>query len=108
MKRRTTLVALALMLAAALPGFTQEQAAPAPKAARPSRKKPLAKLPLSQMVNLNKASKESLGKLKGVTAPMAAQIVAMRPYRTKSELVTKLVLPRAVYEVIKHQVYAGQ
>ena len=106
---RTTLLALALTLAAALPGFAQDPAAAAaPKAARPSRKKPLVKLPLSRLVNLNKANKEALGKLKGVTAPMAAQIVAMRPYHTKSELVTKLVVPRDVYEGIKHNVYAGQ
>jgi DNA uptake protein ComE-like DNA-binding protein len=120
---------LALTLAAALPGLAQAQAAPAPaapkaapspaapkaapspkapKGARPSRKQPLAKLPVSQMVNVNKANKEALGKLKGVTVPMAAQIIAMRPYRTKTELVTKLVVPRDVYEGIKHKVYAGQ
>jgi competence protein ComEA len=54
-----------------------------------SRDKPL---------DLNKASREQLIALPGVTAAEADKIVAGRPYDDPSELMTRRILPKATYE----------
>lgn len=58
-------------------------------------------------LNINKASAAQLAKLPGVTDSHAKAIVKGRPYRSKEDLVAKKVLPQALYDEIKGNVYAG-
>jgi hypothetical protein len=57
-------------------------------------------------VDLNSASRKELMTLPGIGAKEAAQIVANRPYLTKTELVSKNVLPVGPFLSLRHLVVA--
>ena len=59
-------------------------------------------------VDLNTATKEELDALPGIGASYAQKIIDGRPYKSKSELVGKGVLPSSSYDKIKDQVTARQ
>lgn len=89
-----------------------EEPTPGKAVARPPRpklvdKKKKEKIPYSQRLNLNAATREELKKLPGVTDEYATKILAARPYTSKTELVLKKVIPTTVYFLIKDQVGAG-
>ena len=58
-------------------------------------------------LNLNAAKAAELERLPGVDAARARAIIKGRPYRSKEELLTKKILPQAVYEEMKGNVFAG-
>jgi len=112
----TTLSASGLFLAASL-AMAQN--------AQPDVKPPVAKQPVvrsktpigraekaktkgaTNMLDLNRASKDELKKLPGVTDALADKIIAGRPYLTKARLVTQNVVSMGVYQGIKDKVVAG-
>lgn len=59
-------------------------------------------------VNLNKASREDLLTLPGLTDREANSIVADRPFRDTHELVTRRIVNREEYDKIKDRIIAGQ
>ncbi len=67
-----------------------------------------AKVQKAQLVDINSASKAQLATLPGITPAYAAQIVASRPYGSKSHLTTRGILPRDVYERLKDKIVARQ
>ncbi len=69
----------------------------------PSPRKPQA---VTHHVDINSASRQELMTLPGIGPKEAARIVANRPYLTKTELVTKGVLPMGPFLSLKHQVVA--
>jgi len=93
------------MLAAAAIALPAAGAPAASGAASPSRVAP-ATTPVQYYVDLNSASRKELMTLPGIGAAEAAKIIANRPYLTKSELVTKNVLPIGPFLSVKHLVVA--
>jgi competence protein ComEA len=61
----------------------------------------------NKAIDINKASREDLLTLPGVTEHEADRIIAQRPYDDAHDLVTRRVLPQAEYEKIRDRVIAG-
>ena len=76
-------------------------------APRPAAKVKAKAKPAIAQVDINRASKDDLKKLPGITDALAEKIIAGRPYLTKSRLVTQKVIPEGTYMAIKDQVMAG-
>lgn len=94
-------------------GEAQEPVKPSAKStAKPvhpkgrSRRSP-SKLPMSQRIDINSATKEELMKLPGIFAAEADKIIAHRPYGTKTGLLEFAGLTGAQYFGIKDLVRTG-
>lgn len=60
-------------------------------------------LAAENLLDLNSASQEDLSKL-GVDGEMSNRIVDNRPYRSKLDLLSRMVIPAGAYELIKNHI----
>ena len=98
-------VLAALIMVSAL-SFAQ-----APKPAKepaPAKKEHATASAKHELVDLNSATKEQLAALPGIGDAYADKIIASRPYKSKSELKSKKIIPSATYGKISGKVIAKQ
>lgn len=58
-----------------------------------------------QALDLNTISRESLLELPGIDDDLAERILDNRPYRSKFDLLNRLVVPDTVYRQIKNRIF---
>ena len=93
MTRTLSLLVVAL-LALTAPSLAQTRPAPA------------APPPASSLIELNRASRDDLMTLDGIGEVRADAIIRARPFKAKTELVERRLIPESLYEKIADKVTA--
>ena len=93
MRARLLTIGLALLLGAAT-AVAQTRTTPAPAA------------PAASLIDINSASRDDLMTLEGIGEVRADAIIRARPFKAKTELVERRIVPEALYEKIADKVFA--
>ena len=105
MRQKRSLTIMASILSTALMAATLSFGqAPQPKPAK--EKAPAATSAKHELVDLNTATKEELVAVPGIGDAYADKIIAGRPYKSKSELKSKKIVPADTYNKIASHVIA--
>ncbi|MFZ2949690.1 MAG: helix-hairpin-helix domain-containing protein, partial [Desulfuromonadaceae bacterium] len=102
MKKLVALV-FALLLAASVSFAVEKIAVPAmpatPAVPAIEQKAPVA--PAMEMIDINSATEAELKAVPGIGDAYAKKIIAGRPFTNKSQLLSKKIVPKPVYDKIK-------
>jgi competence protein ComEA len=97
-----------LLAAASLASLGAGQTAPATKPATTPAATAKTTAAAGGLIDLNSATKDQLRSLPGIGAAYSEKIIDGRPYRAKTDLVKKNIVPQATYDKIASLVIAKQ
>ena len=94
------LVILALILSLVALPQEKKSSAPAQSDGKTAKKE--------ELIDINSCSRDQLKALEGIGDAYADKIIAGRPYKVKTELISKSILPKDIYGKISNKVIAKQ
>jgi competence protein ComEA len=92
-----------LLIFAMLLSLAAAQTKTAPKAATSAAQAGSKK---TELIDINSATAEQLDALPGIGSALSQKIIAGRPYRAKTDLLNKKIIPAATYQKIQSQIIA--
>lgn len=111
MKRIFLLLLTVFVLSVVAPAQTATAPAKSASEKKAGKKADAAKMeaaPKGDLVDINSATEAQLKALPGIGDAYAAKIVAGRPYKNKSQLLSKKILPAKTYHTVKDSIIANQ
>ena len=105
MNRNFVIRILAAVLALGMISSLGLAQAAAPAKAKAAKAAPA---PMADLLDLNSATKEQLSALPGIGDAYSQKIIDGRPYKAKTDLTKKKIIPAATYKKIAAKVIAKQ
>jgi competence protein ComEA len=103
-KNRITRILITIVAVTLLSSLSMARAA----TPQGSTKAPTASAASTDLLDINSATKDQLDALPGIGAVYSQKIIDGRPYKAKTDLVKKKILPQATYNKIKDKIIAKQ
>ena len=107
-KRILSICSAAVFLIFVLAGWAGRATAHATSAVSAPQAKTATAPAASNLVDINTATKEQLDSLPGIGAAYSQKIIDGRPYKAKTDLIKKKIIPQSTYNKISSLIIAKQ